>query len=173
MQDGANEPVAAILPASISANRRIALLLGIGGAVGLLLGILLTIGAYSTYALFTQTLPSTVESLQVFNELNELRQQINELNEEKKLKDKEMEEAMRKALSTVASATPSPNSNTSEAAPPAKARVRKPPGVDPFADLDAEIDDLQKTQKTLNTILDLFTRKSKEQAKESLGKKSD
>ena len=44
----------------------------------------------------------------------------------------------------------------------AKPKNRKPPGVDPFADLDAEIDDLQRTQKVLNTILDLFTPKHKE-----------
>ena len=129
----------------------------LGAPVGLALGVLLTIGAYSTYTLFTQTLPSTVESVQVFNELNELRQQINQQNEEKKLLAKETEEAMRKTLSTIASANPPRDGTTSEAVPPAKTRARKPPGVDPFADIDAEIEDLERTQKTLNTILDLFT----------------
>jgi hypothetical protein len=174
MQDDANVPVPVVAPAPpiTPSGRRTSLLLGVGGAVGLALGVLLSIGVYSTYTVFTQTVPSTVESLQVFNELNEMRQQINQLNEEKKLKDKEAEEAMQKALSNVTSALPSQTSPASESVPVAKARPRKPPGVDPFADIDAEIEDLERTQKTLNTILDLFSRKSKEAPKESPGKKS-
>ena len=172
MQEGANEPLAVLPASSNAANRRIWLWVGIGGAVGLTLGVLLTIGVFSTYTLFTQTIP-TVESVQVFNELNELRQQINELNAENKLKDMEMAEAMRKAISTVAPATRSPGGKASEAVTSAQPRPRKPPGVDPFADIDAEIVDLERTQKTLNTILDLFTRNAKERTKESPGKKSD
>ncbi len=173
MQDGVNEPLAAPMPSSNVANRRTTLLLGVGGAVGLTLGVLLTIGAYSTYTLFTQSLPSTVESVQVFNELNELRQQINQQNEEKKLVARETEEAMRKALSTVASAAPPRDGTAPEAAPLAKARPKKPPGVDPFADIDSAIEDLERTQKTLNTVLDLFTRNAKERAKDSQDAKRD
>jgi hypothetical protein len=167
MQDGVHEPLAAPIPSSNIANRRTVLLLAVGGAAGLTLGVLLTIGAYSAYVVFTQTLPSTVESIQVFNELNEMRQQINQLNEEKKILAKGTEDAMRKALSAVASTAPSRDGQATEAVPPAKVRARKAPGVDPFADIDAEIQDLERTQKTLNTILDLFTRNPKERAKDS------
>jgi hypothetical protein len=173
MQDGANEQASAQLPPTSPANWRSALLLGVGGTVGLTLGILLTIGVYSTYTLFTQSLPSTVESIQVFNELNELRQEINTLNEEKKLKDLETADSLRKALGPVASPGPAQASKAPEAGPVAQARPRKPPGVDPFADIDAEIADLERTQKTLNTILDLFTRNPKERAKDSPARKID
>ena len=168
MPDAANDAVAAPLPPSEPApnQNRTALLLGVGAAAGLGLGILLSIGAYVTYTMFTQTLPSSVESVQVFNELNELRQQVNALNDERKLKEGETAEAVRKALSTVANNLPARESKTPEVMPTAKKKERKPPGVDPFADIDAEIEDLERTQKTLNTILDLFTRKNKERAKD-------
>lgn len=174
MLEGASEPAEVILPSPPSSQtevnlpsppssqRRTAFLVGIGGAIGLALGIILTVGGYATYSLFTQTLPSTVESVQVFNELNELRQEINKLNDEKKQKENETQQAMGKALSTVLSTTQTPEGKTPDANLLAKPKIRKPPGVDPFADLDAEIDDLQRTQKVLNTILDLFTPKPKE-----------
>jgi hypothetical protein len=162
MLEGASEPADVNLPSPPSGQRRNALLLGIGGAVGLALGIILTVGGFATYSLFTQTLPSTVESVQVFNELNELRQEINKLNDEKKQKENETQQAMGKALSAVLSTAQAPEGKTPDAGPVAKPKNRKPPGVDPFADLDAEIDDLQRTQKVLNTILDLFTPKHKE-----------
>ena len=169
MPDEADIPVvvAAPAPPSKPARNRTALLLGVGGAVGLALGILLSIGAYGTYTLFTETLPSTVESVRVFNELNELRQQVNALNEERKLKDAETAEAVRKALSTVVTNPPVRENKSPEVGPTVKKKERRPPGVDPFADIDAEIEDLERTQKTLNTILDLFTPKKKEPAKDS------
>jgi hypothetical protein len=171
MPEETSEPVAPALASSPGQNRT-ALLLGVGGAVGLAVGILLSMGAYTTYTFITQTVPSTVESVQVFNELNELRQQVNALNEQRKLKDAETAEAVRKALSTVATnsavaTNPSPpESKSSAVGPTAKKKERRPPGIDPFADIDAEIEDLERTQKTLNTILDLFTPKKKEAAKD-------
>jgi hypothetical protein len=175
MHDDAPEPAAMPVPSrdvsSPVIGKRGALLLGIGGGAGLGLGILLTVGLYATYTFFTQTVPSTRDSLQVFNELNELRQEINQLNEEKKLKDLEKEEAMRQALSAVTSTVRAPDSATPAEAPPAvkPAEGTEAPPVmkrqDPFADIDEEIERLEKTQKVLNTILDLFTRK-KERPKE-------
>src|SRR5262249_1596507 len=111
-------------------------------------------------------------SVQVFNELNELRQQLNQLNEEKKLKEQEKEEAMRQALSAVASTVRAPDSGMPGVVPPDKKQdggadgspVVKP--QDPFADIDAETERLQQTQKVLNTILDLFSSKGKERAKD-------
>lgn len=176
MPDGANEPATVPVPARAAtgpaAGRRGALLLCIGGGVGLALGILLTIGVSATYTFFTQTLPSTRDSVQVFNELNELRQQINQLNEEKQLKEQEKEEAIRKALSAVASTTRAPDNGTPGAAPPAEKPGKgadRPPVAkrqDPYGDIDEEIERLEQTQKVLNTILDVFTRKGKERAKD-------
>jgi hypothetical protein len=203
MHDGANEPAAVPVPSrevtGPAAGRRIALLLGIGGGVGLALGILLTLGVFATYTFFTHTLPETRDSVQVFNELNELRQQLNQLNEDKKHKEQEKEEAMRQALSAVASTVRPPDSQLNEEQKPkeqdkeeamrqalsAVASVTGAPGVlapakkqgegaegppvmkrqDPFADIDEEIERLEQTQKVLNTILDLFTKK-KERAKD-------
>jgi len=176
MQDGANEPAAVPVPAAAvtgpAAGRRDALLLGIGGGVGLALGILLTTGVTATYSFFTHTLPSTRDSVQVFNELNELRQQLNQLNEERKLKEQEKEEAMRQALNAVASTVRAADSGTPGGVSPAKKPgggaegppVEKP--QDPFADIDAEIARLEQTQKVLNKILDMFSPKSKEPAKD-------
>jgi hypothetical protein len=176
MQDGANEPAAVQVPSregtGPAAGRRGALLLVIGGGVGLALGILLATGVSATYTFFTHTLPETRDSVQVFNELNELRQQLNQLNEEKKLKDQEKEEAMRQALSAVASTVRAPDSGTPGVEPPAMKQgggAEGPPVVkrqDPFADIDEEIERLERTQKVLNTILDLFSRKGKEPAKD-------
>ena len=54
------------------------------------------------YTFFTSTLPSTRDSVQVFNELNELRQQLNQLNEEKAAANYELPlEAIREALDYV------------------------------------------------------------------------
>jgi len=184
MQDGANEPAAVPVPAregtGPAVGRRGVLLLGLGGAVGLALGVLLTITVTTTYTLFTQTIPSTRDSVQVFAELNELRQQINQLNDEKKLKEQqEKEEAMRQALNAVASTVRAPDGGTPGAtAPPAEkpaGGMEKPPVAkphDPFADIDEEIARLEQTQKVLNTILDLFSKsKDKERAKDREGGK--
>ena len=176
MHDGANEPAAVPVPSrevtGPAAGRRGALLLAIGGGVGLALGILLTIGVSATYTFFTNTLPSTRDSVQVFNELNDLRQQLNELNEEKKLKEQGKEEALRQALSAVASTVRAPDSGTPDVVPTAKKQgggedgspVEKP--QHPFADIDAEIERLEQTQKVLNMILDMFSPKGKERAKD-------
>lgn len=182
MPDGTNEPATVPVPASEQtgsmAGRRVALLLGIGGVVGLAVGILLTIGVSATFTFFTRTVPSTRDSVQVFNELNELRQQLNQLNEEKKFKEQEKEEALRQALSAVASTARAPESGTPSVVPPAKNEgggAERPPVAkphDPFAELDAEIERLEQTQKVLNTILDLFTSKGKERTKDRSGKAS-
>ena len=178
MPDGANEPAAVPVPvpprqeSGPAAGRRGALLLGIGGGVGLALGVLLTIGVSATYTFFTHTLPSTRDSVEVFNELNELRQQVNQLNEDQKLKEQEKEEAVRQALRAVATTAHAPESGTPSADPPAKKEggradvrpVEKP--RDGFAEIDDEIERLEQTQKVLNTILDLFSRKGKERAKD-------
>jgi hypothetical protein len=176
MPDGTNDPatvpVSSTKTTAPAAGRRAALLLGIGGGVGLALGVLLTMGVSVTYTIFTHTLPSTRDSVEVFNQLNELRQQLNQLNEEKKLKEQEKEDAVRQALSAVASTVRAPESGTPSVAPPAKKEgggadvhpVEKP--RDGFAEIDDEIERLEQTQKVLNTILDLFSRKGKERAKD-------
>jgi hypothetical protein len=176
MSDGTNEPAAVPVPprqeSGPAGGRRGALLLGIGVGVGLALGVLLTIGASSAYRFFTHTVPSTRDSVEVFNQLNELRQQINQMNEEQKLKDQEKEEAVRQALRAVEARAHPPESGTPSADPPAKkgsggadARpVEK--RRDEFAEIDEEIERLEQTQKVLNTILDLFSRKAKERAKD-------
>jgi hypothetical protein len=175
MPDGANEPAAVPGPSRAvtgpAAGRRDAWLLGIGGGVGLALGIMLTLGVSATYTFLTDTLPSTRDSVQVFNELNDLRQQLNQLNEEKKLKEQEKEEALRQSLSAVASTVRAPDSGT-PGVPPAKKEAGSAEGSpvakrqDPFADIDAEIERLEQAQKALNTILDMFSRKGKEGAKD-------
>ena len=164
MQDDINDP--ATLPTFTPAKpgrasvKRTALLLGIGMGIGLALGILLTLSVSATHTLFTQTLPATRESVQVFNELNELRQQINRLNEEKALQEKEKEAAVRQALQAVTATVRTPASGTTSTMPPAA----KPQG--PFAEIDAEIERLEQTQKVLNTILDMFSREGKERVKD-------
>src|SRR4051812_17144031 len=103
MSDGANEPAAARVPAM-----RTALLLGVGGGVGLALGVVLTTGVFATYSFFKPTLPFDRDALQVFNELNELRQQVNQLNEDRQVKDQATTEAVRQALGAVASMARAP-----------------------------------------------------------------
>jgi hypothetical protein len=176
MQDGTNDPATVPVPSSKQAGpparSRAALWLVIGGLVGLTLGILLTFSVTTTYTFFTQTLPSTRDSVQVFNELNELRQEINQLNEEKKLKEQEKEDAVRQALNAVASSIPAPSGGMPSVDPPAKKEGREaaapavPKRQDGFAEIDEEIERLQQTQKVLNTILDMFSRKGKERAKD-------
>ena len=177
MHDDANEPAEAVVPArevaGPAAPWRAALLLGIG--VGLALGVLLTLSVSTAFTFLTPTLPLNRDAVQVFNELNELRQQINRLNEERKLKDQETVEAIRQALSTVASAArPGEGGTPGTGAPDNrpgggadKPRAARP--WDPLAEVDEEIKRLEETQKVLNTILDLFTPKAKERAKERPG----
>src|SRR5262249_13175433 len=164
-------PVASPKVTGPAAGRYGAILFGIGCGVGLTLGVVLTLGASATYTFFTQTVPSTRDSVQVFNELNELRQQINQLNEETKLKDQEKEEALRQSLGAVASTVRAPDSGTAGADSPAPKEgggAEKPPVAkshDPFAEIDDEIKRLEQAQKVLNSILDMFS-KGKEGAKD-------
>ncbi len=167
--DQAEAPEAAltqpVLPPAIGPRGK--MLLAVGVTIGLAAGILLGMGGFYFYTLFTETLPSARESLAVFNELNEMRQQINALNEERNLKEKEQTEA----LSAIASKVRSTDNGAPTTAPqPQKQtpRTDKPPRKvgDPFADIDAEIENLQQTQKVLNTILDMFTTNPKEKAKD-------
>jgi hypothetical protein len=153
-------------------------LLGVGAGVGLAVGVVATMWVSSTVTFFSPTLPvpATKDSLEVFNQLNEMRQQINELNEEKKRQEKEQEQeqeqAVRKALSAVASTVRESESKAAPAAPPAS-KDTAPPEARPvekrhdgFEEVDEEMERLERTQKVLNGILDLFTRKDKERPKE-------
>jgi hypothetical protein len=176
MPDGANEPAAVPVPPRPeprpAAGRRGAVLLFLGGCVGMALGVLLTVGVTSTYTLVTHTIPETRDSVEVFNQLNELRQQINQMNEDQKLKDQEKEDALRQALRAVASKAPAPESGTPSADPAARKEAAAPEArpvmkaQDGFAEIDEEIARLEQTQKVLNTILDVFSRKAKERAKD-------
>ena len=176
MHDSANEPAAVPVPprpeTRPAAGRRGVYLLIIGGTVGLAVGVLLTTAVTSTYTFVTHTIPETRDSVEVFNQLNELRQQINQMNEDQKLKDQEKEDAVRQALRAINSRAHAPDSGTPGAEPLAKKDggapdVRPfPKRQDEFADVDEEIERLEQTQKVLNTILDLFSRKNKERPKD-------
>jgi len=172
MHEGTSEPVAVPVLAPVetrpAARGRGAWLLGLGIGLGIALGVLLSVGVFVTYTFFTQTIPETTGSVQVFNELNELRQQVNQLNEERKRKEQDQADAMRKALEALAPPDRAPEGGAPPiVVPPAKKQgeaaeprpMRNP--NDPFAELDAEIERLEETQKVLNTILDIFS-KSKE-----------
>jgi hypothetical protein len=176
----ASEPAAVLAPprpvAGPAAGRRGALLLGIGALVGLAVGVVLTLAVSDAYRFVTHTVPETREEVEIFNQLNELRQQVNQMNEEQKLKDQEKEDALRQALRAVeTTAHPPgkpPESGTPSADMPAskggeRGEVRPPARPhDEFAEIDDEIKRLEQTQKVLNTILDVFSRKEKERAKE-------
>jgi hypothetical protein len=165
-------PVVPVKTAAPARGRRTALLLGVAAGAGLIVGVLLTVSVFMTHRFITQTLPETRDSVQVFEELNELRQQINQLNEDNKRKEQEKEDAVRQALNDVASAARVPKSSTPDARPPAKkegmAKDARPVERrrDEFAEVDEEIERLQRTEKVLNNILDLFTRKGKKPPKE-------
>jgi uncharacterized protein YdcH (DUF465 family) len=177
MHDDVNDPAA--VPAHdetrTAARWPAALLLGIGGGVGLALGIVLTVSVTATYSLFTPTIRPNRDWVQVFDELNELRQQVNRMNEERNLKDQETVAAIRQALSTVASTARPGNSGTPGAVAPAHQqsggadRPRVARAWDPLAEVDEEIKRLEETQRVLNTILDMFTPKNKERTKDRSG----
>src|SRR5262245_23387158 len=133
MHDETNEP--ADMPPNNETTPpvrlRAALLLGMGMGVGLAAGILLTVSVSATYALFTPTIRPNRHWVEVFNELNDLRQQVNRMNEERKLKDDETVAAIRQALTTVASpprpgdvGTPSANAPTDPVRGPDRPPVR-------------------------------------------------
>lgn len=176
MQDGANQPATVQAPpreaTSPLLRRTDVLLLGIGVGVGLAIGILLTLGVTVAYTFVAHTLPETRDSVQVFNEVNALRQQLNALNEEKQLQEQEKEAAVRQALSAVASTTRAVESGKPGVVPPARHPGGGPeaPRVvkvhDPFAEVDAEVKKLEQTQKVLNTLLDILSPKRTEPIKE-------
>jgi len=151
---------------------RAALLLGMGMGIGLAAGILLTVSVSATYSLFTPTIRPNRDWVQVFDELNDLRQQVNRMNEAHKTQDEETVAAIRQALTTVAT-TPRPGElqTAGVVAPPDQqpgVTGRPPPrrALDPLAEVDEEIRRLEDTQRVLNTILDMFTPKSKERVKD-------
>ncbi len=169
MSDGADNPTVVPAPASPKpaqpAGRRMVLWVSVAAGVGLAVGVLLTVCAYTTYTFFTQTIPSTRDSVEVFDKLNELRQQINQLNEDNKRKEQEKEDAVRQALDAAAAAARKPESGTPGAAAPDKkeggamAARPAPKPHDEYAEIDEEIQRLEQTQKVLNNILDIFSRK--------------
>ena len=180
MHDEANVPD--VVPAPPRAETapgtswRAPLLLAVGAGVGLAVGVLLTVSVSLTYRFLTPTLPLTDRNpVEVFHELNELRQQINQLNEARKLQDQETVDAIRQALSTVAAASRARVSEIPGAVVPQKepgGGTDRPPvrkANDPFADIDEEIKRLEDTQKVLNTILDMFTPKARERPKDRPG----
>lgn len=182
MEDRAKEPEATPAPTHQVHEpawwTRGPVLLGIGMGIGLAVGIVLMLTLSVATTVMSIALPQSNASIQVFNELNELRQQINEMNEERKTKDKEKEEAIRQALTAITSTARPPaiakSGTASMPGMPPKAPnppVVKRPG-DPFADLDEEIARLEHTQKVLNTILDMFPSKREERPKVPVEKKN-
>ena len=68
---------------SAAAMWRAAILLAIGGGVGLALGVVLTTGVFVTHQFLTPTLPlpTAGDSLQILNELNDLRHLVNTVHD--------------------------------------------------------------------------------------------
>jgi hypothetical protein len=137
-------------------------------------GILLTNAVNNMLAYtFFYPVQSNKPSVEVFNELNQMRLDLNKLNEENKVKDQEKDDAVRDALSKVRATVAQPDSGKPNAVPPAAqpgvavAPAAQPGGVadlrpanrprDGFAEIDEEIERLEKMQKTINNILDVFT----------------
>jgi hypothetical protein len=176
MQDGTNEPPAKIAPLAIhpAAQWRNAIWLAVGGVVGLAVGVVTTTSVFTTYRFLTPTLPLPAERdpVQILTELNELRQQVNHLNDAKKLQARESDAARRQELTALTSLIQARAHGAHAASPPAgkpgMAAGGSPvrPAHDPFAELDAEIKNLEDTQKILNTILDLVLPAAKEPEKD-------
>src|SRR5262245_61030486 len=141
-----------------AARWRTATLLGIGVGVGLILGVLLTFGVSATYTFLNPVLPLPADRnpVEILNELNELRLQVNRLSEEKKVHDQDKDDSLRRALGSLASVVRARAGVTSGGAAPAEkpgGAAGGPPvarGYDPFAELDAEIKNLETTQEVLN-----------------------
>jgi hypothetical protein len=167
MNDDAHEPEPEPIPEVTRPPVRwqAALLLGAGLGVGLALGIVLTVSVSATYSLFTPTIRPNRDWVEVFNELNDLRQQVNRMNEARNLKDEETVAAIRQALDTVAAQRrPTIGGTPAIPADQAGAVTERPPvrrAWDPLAEVDEEIRRLEDTQRVLNTILDMFTPKDK------------
>jgi hypothetical protein len=174
------EPATAPAPLSKTtapaSGRRTSWLIGIGCAVGMAAGVLLT-NMVNNWVAYTYFYPvhSNKPSVEVFNELNQMRQELNQLNEEKKLQEQQKDDAVRQALSAVKSVAPPDSAKPNAPAAPS-APAMQPGGVadvrpvnkprDGFAEIDEEIERLEKTQKTINQILDLFTPPAKEKTKD-------
>jgi hypothetical protein len=142
-----------------------------GGGIGLLLGVLLTLAVTQVYQLITDTIPSTARNVETFNELNELRLQINQRNEDRKRKELEQVEAVRQAVGAVTTTVRPPEKEPASTPASKEGEIAKKPPVvkqrGDFDDVDDAIKDLEQTQKVLNTILDLLTRdKGKARPKE-------
>jgi hypothetical protein len=176
MREDANQPEVVPVPAYEAtrppAGRREAFLIALGAGIGLAVGVAVMIGMSAIFSFMAPPFLSPIESVRVFNEINELRQQLNEINEQAKLKDLDKDATLRQALSTVqatarASNRPAPvaipagNQTAGKAEEP---RVARP--NDPFAEIDAEVKRLEQTQQVLNTMLDMLTSKRKERPKE-------
>jgi hypothetical protein len=99
--------------------------------------------------------------------LNELRHQVNRLNGEKNLQAGDRDESMRRALAAINAAVQARAAATGPAKPGDKTAVARP--HDPFAEIDAEIKNLEATQAVLNSLLDLFLSGPKEPTKERQG----
>jgi hypothetical protein len=183
--DPAPVPVALSKTTSPAGGRRSSWWLGVGCAVGVAVGVLLT-NMVNNMLAYTYFYPvqSNKPSVQVFNELNDMRLELNKLNEEKKLQEQQKDDAIRNALSAVKSVAPlegdKPKSPPTPALQPGGVAAMQPGGVaavqpggvadirppskprDGFAEIDEEIERLEKMQKTINNILDLFTPPTKE-----------
>jgi hypothetical protein len=168
MHEGTNDTGPAEVPVRAevgpAARWRAMTLLGIGVGVGLVLGVLLTFGASATFTFLNPVLPLPADRnpVEILNELNDLRLQVNRLSEAKKLYEQDKDDSLRRALGSLASVVRARSSVTSGVASPAEkpgGAAGGPPtarGYDPFAELDAEIKNLETTQEVLNSILDLF-----------------
>lgn len=178
-------PAATSLPlASPASGKRTAVLLGIGGSVGLILGVAITLGVLATTTFLSPTLPlplpSGRDSVEVLHELNALRHEVNQLNVEKKLAVSGNDETVSQILQAVTAMSRGKDSEAKASSiqdtlsiargavlgatsiiPSTEKRgaevvVPLTPGANAFADLDGEIKNLEKTQTILNTVLDLF-----------------
>jgi hypothetical protein len=165
MQVESGSPVGVPVQVRSASPWRAMTLLFVGGILGLVVGSLATVGAITTYQFLNPTLsvPTAPDSLQVLNELNELRHQVNRLNGEKKVESQDRDESMRRALAAINAAVQA-RAAAEPARPGDKTAVARP--HDPFAEIDAEIKNLEATQAVLNSLLDLFLSGPKEPAKE-------
>lgn len=133
-------------------------LVGIGLAIGLFIGVVIGFFTYSAYDLVTRTIPETRETVQVFNELNELRDQINKMNEERKKKEEEAAARPSTPPAAPTAGLPDLGELLPKSEPPAD---KPPPPKGDFAEVDAEIARLEETQRILNMILDKLKVKEK------------
>lgn len=176
MQDNANEPPTVAAPVVVRppAGWRSAIWLAVGCVVGLAVGVVATTGVFTTYRFLTPTLPLPADRdpVQILTELNELRHQVNQLNDANMLQNRQTDDATRRVLTTLTSMVKAQATGSPVASPPAEKpgmAASVPPvrrAHDPFAEIDAEIKNLENTQAILNSILDLFLPAAKEPVKD-------